>query len=208
MKTFVSSLSLASLLLVGSAARAQDPEPMMEPPAPAPMASSGSAFGQEGQIAFDANLRGSFGHQISSFMGQSEGTTSFSLNPSLLYFVAPNIAVGGAVGFAWISDDDGSLTSFAIGPAAAYHVALTDKISLLPGLFLAYVNVSAKAGGQSASGYQIPLGVNVPLLFHLAPHLFLGAGPGFSYTLVSKVEGNSAPKQTNIGLVALIGGYL
>ena len=192
MKTAISSLLAAVTLFAAAQARAQE----------VPAASG--VFGEQGQLFFDANLGGSFVYEKVSFMDNSNSTTTIRLVPSLMFFLAPNIAVGGAVSFTRISDDNDSLTALGIGPAAGFNLPLSPLASLLPQLSLGYVHVS----DGTNSGYQIAFSVLAPVLLHIAPHLFIGVGPSFTYSFISKVEGNDAPKTTNFTLGAVIGGWL
>lgn len=52
--------------------------------------------------------------------GDSDRTSSFVLNPSAQYFIAPGLAVGGDVLLEYTSSDDFSTTRYGIGPTASY----------------------------------------------------------------------------------------
>lgn len=54
---------------------------------------------------------------------QETTTTGMSLNPSLLFFVAPRFAVGGQLGLSRLSYDGGSASSWQVGPAARLFFA-------------------------------------------------------------------------------------
>ncbi len=51
------------------------------------------------------------------------GVTVVELQPALLYFVAPRIALGGRLALARLSFDGGSSTSWSVGPSARYYFA-------------------------------------------------------------------------------------
>src|SRR6185503_6103577 len=107
--------------------------------------------------------------------------TIIGIAPSADYFVAPNISVGALIGYASGSSSfmgvSGDATAFAIFARGGYSMMLTDVISFWARLGIGYVYNSQSAGGMSQSGYTIPLIVEVPILWHPAPHFFLGAGP-------------------------------
>jgi hypothetical protein len=189
----------------GGAARAQDsPPPALSGPA--------DGFGLPGQIAISADLQLELIH---SSTGGTSGTT-FVIQPAGDYFVAPHISVGGLVGYGRGSASivvgptsvDATVTALIIGARGGYDLRLAPKISLWPTLTLAYEHRSTtRVGGADASGYSIPLEIFAPLLFHLAPHVFVGLGPIFGTELANSVEGMDQPKTTRFGFRSVVGGY-
>jgi len=221
--------ALAITMAATGAAQAQDQTPPADPAAtppatpPATTNAAGGGLGQVGQIALLIAMDGSsinlansdvsFIHTSSSMGGGSANL--FSLSPTAHYFVAPNISVSGGLivqtGSTSIDTGLGSVsvdaTAIGINAGAGYNLPLTPMLSLWPQLQIGYVHTSASAGGNSASGYTIPLQVLVPLLWHPAEHFFLGIGGVFRTELASKMESMDQAKQTDVGLNALIGGY-
>ena len=63
------------------------------------------------------------------------------------------------------------------------------------------------SGGGDASGYTITLDLFAPFLWHPAQHFFVGGGPVVATDLISKQSGQNAPKETAVGLQAVLGGY-
>jgi hypothetical protein len=228
---------LALSMMVVAPAMAQDeapPPPPAEPatpppaaaPATAPMAAMGgepAAFGTQGQIAISVDLpltneapQLGLIHESTSMGGDS--STRVVVMPSIDYFVAPNVSVGGQVGIDYTTTSPAgggsslSLTILQVEARVGYNLALGDMASLWPHVGIAYAHVSASSGGSSNSGYVVPLDVSVPVLWHPGHHFFLGAGPFLTTELVSKatVAGNtsSVGKTTDFGIQALIGGYI
>ena len=229
MRVFPRTLGITALLLTPAfhAAMAQEPAPTTtEPPpatTPAPaaaaMGAGTGAFGSQGQIAISVDLpfmnegpQLALVHESNSMGGSS--STAIGIQPSLDYFVAPHISVGGQVGIAHgstglsIAGSTLNQTIIGVEVRGGYELALTDSVSLWPRLGIGYSHTSySGGGGTDTSGYDIDLLVSVPVLWHPASHFFLGAGPALTTQLVNKVEGNSQSKATDIGLTAVIGGY-
>lgn len=234
MRAFPRTLGITALLLAPAfqAARAEEPAPAAtEPPpatTPAPAAAPAGAamgaatgdFGSQGQIAVSVDLpfrneapELAIVHQSNSMGGGS--TTDIAIQPSLDYFVAPHVSVGGQIGIEHGSADitilgtssSLTVTRFGIEVRGGYELGLNDSVSLWPRLGIGYDHNSFSGGGSDSSGYDIALLVSVPVLWHPASHFFLGAGPSLATQLVNKVGGQSQSKATDVGLTALIGGY-
>ncbi len=220
MRVFPRTLGITALLLTPAfhAAMAQEPAPATTPPTAATSAGTG-AFGSQGQIAISVDLpfmnegpQLAIVHESNSMGGGS--STAIAIQPSLDYFIAPHISVGGQLGIAHGSSDvtvlgmtsSATVTTFGVEARGGYELALNDSVSLWPRLGIGYAHNSYSGGGD-ASGYEIDLLVSVPVLWHPASHFFLGAGPALSTQLANKAEGQSLSKATDIGLTALIGGY-
>ena len=132
------------------------------------------------------------------------------LAPSLDYFVAPNVSLGGTLGFANGSSGSGAtssdVTSITVGARAGFNLALTNMLSLWPRLGLSYNHFSSTVGGSSTSStaYDVILAIQAPLLWHPTSHFFIGAGP---MLLTEVAVSDNSPKTTQLGVDALIGGY-
>jgi hypothetical protein len=217
------SFVLVAVMTASSAALAQDPPPegTQPPPPPPARVSSSTGMGAQGQIALAADLPlltssplFSVVRTSSSFMGTSSSGTTIVIAPSGDYFIAPNVSVGALVGFANGPTGVGDVTTFGLMPRAGYSLSLTDVLSIWPrlGIGYFYTSVSPTGGGGSFSGYTIPFFVEVPVLWHPAPHFFIGAGPTLKTELVNKGENAAGmtadgPKTTDLGITTMIGGY-
>jgi hypothetical protein len=197
-----------------------DPVPAAPPPPPtatagAPAAGDTAAeFGQLGQIAISGDLQASFVHESQSLPGGAASppsTTVISIQPSLDYFVAPNVSVGGAIPITHgdFGSGNGTLTGIGILARAGYNLHLAPLLSLWPQLEIGYVHESIDPGGgvASQSGYVVPLRIFAPLLIHPVAHLFVGIGPVFQTDLISKVGGQDSVKTTDFGIASVVGGY-
>ena len=151
--------------------------------------------------------------------GSSVSGMSFTLAPTIDYFVAEGISVGGFIGFGYskAGEDPNTVkvTTLGIGPRVGYNLWLTPgQLSLWPNVWFGYFNASANIGGNDAGSLnKMSLGVNVPLLIHPASHFHFGVGPFFRMDVASKEKppsGDSVDgaKTTAFGLMAEIGGWL
>src|SRR5438105_4593154 len=144
--------SLLVLLLAASAARA-------------------SEFGHAGQVVPSGGF---------SFSSSSTGDSSrkeFLVAPELAWFVAEHFALGVSLRYEILDAtiagvDQAERTLAAVVPFAALDVPILHWVSLFPsaGLFFQSQSSDRKSWGVTAF---------VPVLFHPAPHFFLGFGPSF-----------------------------
>jgi hypothetical protein len=145
-------------------------------------------FGNVGQIVISSDFYGS--------MGYSSGAEAFfiELNPSVDYFLKENLSLGGSVLLATaISDGDDSL-SVGLRVRAGYNVWLSDKVSVWPQLGLGVGHT-----GASDNTY-LEIALNSPFLVHLAPHFFVGGGPG----LITQIGGDTT---ATLQVSTVVGGY-
>jgi outer membrane protein len=81
---------------------------------------------------------------LSHTSGEGSSATNMSLQPSLHYFVANRIALGGELGYSYTDFDNGSATSWRLGPAARlYFGSATAKV-------LPYLGTAVQFGSGSA----------------------------------------------------------
>lgn len=184
-------------------------------PPPKPPGAAGE-FGNAGQVVIAVDVpfqqeASQFGLVRSSISMGGGTSTIVVMRPSADWFITPHVSLGGLIGYArgdvafgdaGVSSES-SVTELMVGVRAGYDVRMSDLVSLWGRIELIYAHISG--GG---SGYDLPVIVNVPVLFHPAPHFFLGAGPVFSRDLITRVGGNDVAKTTNYGLQGIIGGYL
>ena len=67
-----------------------------------------------------------FSSQGGDIIGNDRLTT-ITINPSLLYFVAPNVGIGGTINLLNMSHSGNSSTLFGIGPKVAYYFGDQNK---------------------------------------------------------------------------------
>lgn len=196
MDKLITAVTLGTILAAAGAAQAQ---------------TAAARFGAPGQLVIDATARGAFEYTSTNPPGDgpSSSITEVELRPGLLYFVANNFAVGGRLTFQSIDRGGPSTTVLGIGAVAGVNIPLgASVVSWMPQLGLEYQHVNLSQGAADVDGFAIVGSLGAPFLFHVAPHFFIGAGPSVAYTLVSEVEGMTAAKVVQFGLLAQIGGWL
>ncbi len=165
-------------------------------PAPtfAPMVQAAGGFGAPTQWVLTMSTApggGSFFlHKVSG------GTWAVNLQPALDYFLTDRVSVGGVVGIGHVSGDEGT-TTVSLGARAGFNLNLIDRLGLWPtgGLFIAHTSLPHDSNTATS------LALYAPFLYHLAPHLFVGAGPSFQHGL-------SGGDYTLYGLDVTIGGWI
>jgi hypothetical protein len=143
----------------------------------------------------------------------------FSLAPAADYFVIDNLSVGLEILFGYdsfsppnptgggTSPQSTNLTAYGFSPRVGYNVPIGSNLSIWPKVFFEHAGYSLGGGGAGYGNVQL-LGAYVPLLFHPAPHFYLGFGPNILTELGASSNGNGATsKITSYGAFASIGGW-
>ncbi len=175
-------------------------------------AAADNPFGSAGVIAPSGAISLTY-QKVSPPEGDSESTTTLSLAPTLMYFVIDNLAVGGGLVLEHASNDADSYTIYGIAPAVGYNIPF-DNLSLMPTLTLQLARGTMDSDfmgtTQKLNMAVVNLVIDAPILYH-AGNFFVGVGPYFSTTLVSKIgDGDAtedASKDTTLGIVSKIGGW-
>jgi hypothetical protein len=181
------ALAAGLLLLSATHARAAD-----EPGGFAPAAAPGGGFGATGQWVL--SLGGHNGDYAFVNKHSGGGSTTVQLQPSLDYFIASRVSVGGVVRVAYDSGGGGT-TNFDIGVRAGYDLDITGPWTWWPtiGVFANTRHI------PHTTNTDAQLGIFAPFLFHIVQHLFVGIGPVFNLGLSG--GGN------DVGLDAVLGGW-
>lgn len=215
------AVGIVCLSLATGTARAQS-WPATDPTfATPPVLSLNAAdlFGNAGQIVLSTNLDLDFVYTNIKPPGNGDslGNTELRLVPALDYFIARNFAVGGAVLLMYETGKpmgvQQSQFAFGLAPEVGYNITISTKSSFFIKAGMSFVHVSNKLdspslGNVDTSGWKLGLMVSAPVVFHLAPHFFIGFGPAVSLDLISKVEGDAAAKTRTVGLMLDIGGWI
>jgi hypothetical protein len=148
------------------------------------------------------------------------------VQPSVDYFIAPNVSVGAelgidhltvsyspsAPGYGYglaITNNSTGETAISVQARVGYNIPLTETVSLWPRLGLGYTYTSTSFPyAPDVTGHIIPLSLSVPFLWHPGAHFFLGGGPALVTQLANESAGSNVAKATDYGLLGLIGGTI
>ena len=216
MKTSALVLTVVGFLAFSLAAQARQfptTNPTFE--SAIPVASTGNGFGEKGQVVMSSDFNVDIVYNsIRPPEGDAVSLTDVRVAPALDWFVAKNIAIGGLVVFGYQKGAGlkGSETTVQLGPNIGFNVEMAGRVSFFPKLGAGYrlISQSSKSplgGTSSVTGHVVTVFASAPILFHPAPHFFVGFGPIISLDLLSKVEGNDGTKNLVGGLAMHIGGW-
>jgi hypothetical protein len=207
----------AGMVTAAGSAAAQAPYyPAQAPPpaygyAPRPV----QTFGGPGTLVISSDMNLELAGQSTNDGGPSSWT--FVVAPAADYFVIQGLSLGGQIGFTHThlreTDDTGVVTStdgntFSVAARVGYDLPLGDLLSFWPKAGLLF-GVTSLAG---VNGNALDVVVYAPLLLHLAPHFFVGLGPGVQTDLTVSASQNgqsvqNPQKTTSYGLYFTIGGW-
>ena len=210
-KPILVGVALGLITFAGSAAAQYPPPPpppgyggaapAYYPPAPRPV----QTFGGPGTFVLSSDFSGgiNMGFNGSSQSNNGPSSWTLTLQPAADYFVIQGLSVGGIVAYAHdhtSSTDQASGVSatsdgdtFGIGARVGYNIPINDLLSFWPKVGLIFNFISGTSGGSVAaaggnngfSGNTFDVNLYAPLLLHLAPHFFVGLGPGIQTDLSS-----------------------
>jgi hypothetical protein len=210
----VGTLMLFSSLLAAPALAQQWPttDPGFTKPDPSLASGGAESFGAPGQMVISGDFDIDLQYVSRTLNNLSESGPSITISPSLLFFLAPNLALGGIVGFQHESRGDVSASAFTVGPLAGYNIWISPRASIFPMLGLQYSWRKQSieiAGGRDSDSYQrFSLLLKAPVLFHPFPHVFVGFGPVIVIDFTSKVDDQDYAKTRSFGLTLDLGFYL
>lgn len=167
----------------------------------------------------DLLIGGDFSLGVSSTSYAEAKTTynNVSLSPAFDYFVEDHVSLGMGVGFDHSKGISGSGTaSRAFSTSNGAHVfarigvqaTLADRLSLYPRAFFRfnYTDVSAE---RSYTLSSLRVGLDLPFVFHAAPHFYIGCGPFVGHDVARYEDGTSSDvRSTSGGVSSMIGGWL
>lgn len=194
-----------SLVLVGltSAAHADEPAP-----APAPAASSKASavngdttnhFGEKGTVAVHVTTGPMIGgltnggtptfgletQKTKPENGEETSNTYFYVNPRIHYFLVHNVSIGGEL---LVAKAPGDTTAWGLMPKVGFDLLFGESVSFYPQAGVGFRH----AGSDVVSSNWLFADIDLPLLFHPVPHLAIGLGPQFTFTLYEKTKADTA----------------
>lgn len=199
---FLSFAAVSVSLAYADGARAQSVSENTRVTGPA------EVFGAKGQIAISSDAALTI--QRRTISGAPGGTTSIQLAPAADYFVAPNLSLGGFVGFDYTTSGDNSSSRFSIGPRIGYNIPFSDLVSFWPKLGFSFASTSSTIAvttgptttSTTTSSTAFALNLYAPVMFHPVRHFFAGFGP----FLDTDLSGDA--KATVFGAKLTIGGWM
>ena len=182
-------------------------------PAPAVESAAADSFGKAGQLIFWADCRAGFSNYSDS---NNNSGASLYLSPSVGLFVSRIVMLKLRIDLGIASSDSSGssyMDTFAgLGFGMGFNIPIIRVLSLLPGFDLdgSYERSGFTSAGSTQTGrYVLGGSVSMPVLFHVAPHFFLGVSPyvNLSYDRATK---NSSKGDTTYseGASFLIGGWI
>jgi len=150
----------------------------------------GQGFGAQGQIAIS-------GETGVAFDKVNHGGWTFGIKPAGDYFILPSVS-GGIV--AGLILGNNSYSEELVGARAGYNINVTPALGAWAKVGVAYDHTSSKLGNATVTNSTTWLTVDVPITFHIVPHLFVGLGP--YYYLKVAGDGN-----TGYGVHSMVGGW-
>jgi hypothetical protein len=173
------------------------------------------SFGKAGQLIFWADCRAGFSNYSDS---NNNSGASLYLSPSVGLFVSRIVMLKLRIDLGIASSDSSEskssymTTSAGAGFGMGFNIPIIPAISLLPGFDLdgSYERSGFTSAGSTQTGrYVLGGSVSVPVLFHVAPHFFLGVSPYVNLSY-DRATSNSSKGDTTYseGASFLIGGWI
>jgi hypothetical protein len=175
-------------------------------------AEEAAPFGEPGQLVIRGGSQLLIEHQESTGV-QVAGTIAtpdvLSLSASVDAFVARHFSVGFRGGSTHDFGSD-AFNYISLGPTIGYDVPLGGSLSLWPTVTLHY---GYSWYGQGSHGQSIELTGYLPLLYHPAPHFFVGWGPFVAREVFARSSSPGTPTMSEpllfqYGAQLTVGGWL
>ncbi|HYJ09477.1 MAG TPA: hypothetical protein VEX18_10720 [Polyangiaceae bacterium] len=175
-------------------------------------------FGERGQLAIDQSFSMMASYDSSKSPGL-EGLTRSNLRlaPTVSWFVLPQFAVllGATVTASRSSSDEisdlGGHAALGGRTGLGYAVPLAEHFSFWPHASAGLTNYWFDSGDQPSAGpdsmLDLGVGVAAPVLWHPAPHFFLGLGPAAFAHYSGPRLGSLKHGFTALGVTSAVGGY-
>ncbi len=155
---------------------------------------SGGNFGSTGQVVISNDLTGSIGYRSISGPGDA---FFINLNPAADYFLKENLSLGGFVTLATSFQSGPDPLTVGLGVRAGYNIPMSQTVSVWPRLGLAVEHTSE---ALVADRTFLEISLTAPFLVHLAPHFFVGGGPG----LITQLGDDTV---ATLQVSTIVGGY-
>lgn len=185
-------------------------------------------FGDAGQVTLNGALNAGFG-RLGYESGNSSSTT-FGVEPAFDYFAAQDFSQGATAFFRYNNTEAGTgiqIASATLGVSGRIgrNFWLGQRVSFWPklavGVWRSWLTYSSTSPGArvSVNGTAVPIGsstkltedaafieIQMPFLFHLAQHFFIGIGPNAYVDVLHTLE-NSSNRRRFVGVLSTVGGW-
>jgi hypothetical protein len=132
-------------------------------------------------------------------------STTITLNPTIMYFISPNIGIGGSMLWHKESQGDASQSYMSLGPALGYFAGNSQSTNI-PFLFASYQFQSMGDEDDSIPGKNIVLGAG--MIFVIREHLGISAQISYQMESWKHEDWDEAVEGTTLGVQLGIAGLL
>jgi hypothetical protein len=182
-----------ALLVLPARADAQTAPPPAPPPAPAPSGGGGlgQGFGDAGQFVIS-------GEDFLGFTKVNNEGWRLVVQPAVDYFVIPSVSAGLVAAFILTGTDD---KEELIAARGGYNLNVTENLGAWPKVGIAFDHHSFPGINNTTVSLSTTwITLNLPILYHILPHLFAGLGPFYNLKIAG--DGN-----TGFGFSSVVGGW-
>jgi len=180
-----------ALLVLPARADAQTAPPPAPAPAPSGGGGLGQGFGDAGQIVIT-------GEDFLGFTKVNNEGWRFVVQPAVDYFVIPSVSAGLVAAFILNGTDD---KEELIGARGGYNLNVTENLGAWPKVGIAFDHHSFPGINNTTVSFSTTwVTLNLPILYHILPHLFAGIGPFYNLKIAG--DGN-----TGFGFNSVVGGW-
>ena len=176
------------------------PRPRSRRRLPLPAPRTIGTMGGQGQIVLAADLPlmnsnplFAVVHESNSAVngGCSTSSTIYAIAPSAHFFVAPNVSVGGLIGIAHGTNDQNSNDATTLESHSSGRLQRTfhgEPVAQGPWASGTRADKRQRRWQRRHALGRPPDPIEVPILWHPAPHFFIGAGPTLTTELSSSAS--------------------
>ena len=193
------------------------PDPTAREAAPLPDPTKRYRFGERKDVLLGGDFYMGATYDSTIAAGRSNG--SVVISPSLDYFIVDHVSVGagGGLDYSWSSFPSPFASRRTSGSTTGVHglarvgvqASLTTRLSFYPRASFRVVHATSEPSTATGEVTTMRLGLDLPLVFHVAPHFYVGCGPFIGRDVSQVVSGTSSEALTTTGgLSTTVGGWL
>jgi hypothetical protein len=183
-------------------------------------------FGEAGEFVLTNEVQSGF--QFTSYAGGDSHASGFSFSPTIDLFVANHVSLGLGV-YITTTDDEGvdpltgassetDSTFVSVHGIVGIDAPIAEGLSLYPRAYLGAGSGNYETTTDGASSTYtntvVYTGIEMPLLVHPGPHVFVGLGPEVNHELSNAVTylGANVPppfqnRRTTVDAFLMVGGW-